>query len=491
MTEIELRESLRQIVTELLNRVANPNMTATPQATSKEVPPEITRWAGAKITLPQGMSYGEGILWLQRMQEEEESAISFSHRIPCFPLDGLVAFHRALAEKYGWSQMVPTPGFFGPKPPTMIGIPTSPTEHMSVAIGRCKIPNISGHLQVMLDVADDDPALVIGGESQKKHEKEILELAELTRRHLAEGSIYKGKAIKVDFEWAREVPSQFHPEKHAPRFMDVGEAPELIFSDSVQSLLQIGLFGPIEHSQACRRHGVPLKRGVLLHGRYGTGKTLTALATAHKAVKAGFTFIYLSSVLDLKRGLDMAQRYAPAVLFAEDIDRVVTGPRSPELDEILNTLDGIDTKHGEVITVFTTNHIEQVNKAALRAGRLDALIEVTPPDARAAEKLVRLYGRDLLAEGIELQQVADALHGRIPSTIREVVERSKIAAIVRTGGEDIKGKITAEDLLRAAGAMAAHEALLIEPHRERRSRLYLIEEPKNGCPQHMELTPES
>jgi hypothetical protein len=49
------------------------------------------------------------------------------------PLDGAYAFHRAIANKYGWSQGVPTPGFFGSKPPQMIGVQISITWHIPPA----------------------------------------------------------------------------------------------------------------------------------------------------------------------------------------------------------------------------------------------------------------------------------------------------------------------------------------------------------------------
>jgi SpoVK/Ycf46/Vps4 family AAA+-type ATPase len=75
-------------------------------------------------------------------------------------------------------------------------------------------------------------------------------------------------------------------------------------------------------------HKVPLKRGVLLEGPYGTGKTLTAFVTAKKCVENGWTFIMLDRVAALKEALTFARMYAPAVVFAEDIDRSVEGERT-------------------------------------------------------------------------------------------------------------------------------------------------------------------
>jgi len=306
-----------------------------------------------------------------------------------------------------------------------------------------------------------DHEFVITGSIKQKSAEDVKELVDLTEKFLQEQSIYKGKAVKVSFEWQR-INRQFDPSQDCPQFMNLENVKEddLIFGEDVQNAVNIGLFAPLENADACRRYKVPLKRGILLHGPYGTGKTLCANVTALKARKHGFTFIYLDSVEDLKKGLQFAAQHAPAVLFAEDIDRVTNGSRTKDLDAILNTLDGVDTKNCEIITVFTSNHIEDINPAALRMGRLDTLVEVTPPDAVAAVRLVKLYGRGLLSHNINFDKVGVALSGNIPAYIRETVERAKIAAISRLKGQDINGHVLEQDLLNAASSMKVHAELL-------------------------------
>lgn len=342
----------------------------------------------------------------------------------------------------------------------MIGVQVSASEKIQVPIDRFQIPGVDGYLQVSLK-GEPKPAFVIGGIVRQKHAEQVNEIVKLTKELLKDRSIYKGQAIKVSFEWDREG-EDYHPIEHAPRFMELSGVSDddLIFSAKVLNDISIGLFTPIEQSAACRKHGVPLKRGVLLYGPYGTGKTMTAYVSALKAVRNGWTFIYLESVLDLKKGLEFAAQYAPCVLFAEDIDRVITGERSISMDDVLNTLDGVDTKGAEVITVFTTNHIENINPAMLRMGRLDTLVEVSPPDAATVQRLVKLYARGLLAQDASLERIGEALQGQIPAFVREVTERAKIAAISRVGGEDIGGQVLEDDLLSAAKAMEPHAAML-------------------------------
>lgn len=107
---------------------------------------------------------------------------------------------------------------------------------------------------------------------------------------------------------------------------------------------------------------------------------------------------------------------------------------------------------------MTTNHIERINQAMLRPGRLDAVITLLPPDKAAAERLLRIYGNGLIDAKENLDRVADELAGNIPALIREVVERSKLAAI--SLGQK---KVTEDGLMIAVEGMKQHMALLADP----------------------------
>jgi transitional endoplasmic reticulum ATPase len=422
---------------------------------------------GTSIVLPvidgKPMSTREARKWLERKEIEEESFVAVHNVIRCSPLDGLVAFQRILRERYGWSEGVTKKSWFGDHPPVMLGVPTGPHSREQAMYGYFKVPGVEGEFQTKLQM--DPPAFIIAGNVKKKHEDQVRALVGLVEERVKSDSIYKGKAIRIDFSWDRPnsqgEKKGYDPLNDAPQFMELNPALEetLIFGEKVAHALNVGLFYPIEYADACRQNGVPLGRRAILAGSYGTGKTLTATVTAIKGVRNGWTFVYLSDVRDLKRGLEFAAHYAPSILFAEDVDRVTSGPRSISLDEILNTLSGVDTGQ-EVITAFTTNHVESINEAMLRPGRTDVLVEVTAPDADAASRLVALYSRGLLEANADLKHIGERLEGHIPATIREVVERGKIAAIGRLKGGNIVGAVSEADLLDAADAMENHMALV-------------------------------
>lgn len=442
---------------------------------------KVARQDIAQIVVPENMKLKEAIKWLQRRDADDDKEIAVQYEIDCFPLDGAVALRDVLDDIYGFVQGVDIPGgWFSPdKPPVMIGVPVSATEVRQVPWGRVEIPGIAGFLQTSM-VAEPQPRFIIAGVVKQRHKLEVQRIAEATTRRVKTHSIYKGKAIRLDLSWKRNG-QDFHPTQMAPTFsipVDKIEEKDLIFPANVQSDVDVGLFTPIVCANKCRQHKIPLHRGVLLAGDYGTGKTLTAYVTARKAVEHGFTFIYLASVLDLAEGHRFAAQYAPAVIFAEDVDQVVKGERTDEMNEILNSLDGVDTKHGEVITVLTTNYLEKLDQAILRPGRCDTLVQVTRPDADAASRLVQLYGRGLISPKADLAKIGRALDNHLPAEIREAVERAKLAAIYRLVGsgamvdsdeQTIEGHVMDTDILAAVHAMEAQHALLAPKETDSRS----------------------
>ncbi len=414
---------------------------------------------GTKITLPadpREMSEMEAIECLERKIRANETAVGIHEEVDAFPLDGAYALMKVLELRFGWASAVPTPGFFGPKPPTMVNLEVGVNQNAQVIWGGFAVPGIEGNLQTGQTEKRGKKIFVISGTVKKKHQEEIKEIAQAVRDYVRESSVYRSQAIKLHTDDSGDMDFD-----NPPSFLDLSRVnpEELVFPKDVQEQIETNLFTPVEHTEACRKYKIPLKRGVLLEGKYGTGKTLTAFVTAQKATANGWTFIYLDRVTALQEVIQFAKQYSPAVVFAEDIDRVLDGDRDMGMDDILNTIDGIDAKNSEILVILTTNHVEKIEKAMMRPGRLDAVISVVAPDAEAAEKLVRIYARGLVKADEDLSAAGKELNGQIPAVIREVVERSKLFAVRRSDGTS-RLKISGEDITKAAKGMKNHLDLM-------------------------------
>lgn len=415
---------------------------------------------GEKIILPKDMSCPQAIDVLTKQMKEEETEIEVDIAIDCFPFEGARAFQTAIAREFGWVNRVPIPGFFSSSPPAMVMINTDVDKTESVMWGRIEIPAISGYLQTEVTLRENRFWFRIGGVVKKKSIPLVEKLGELTKQEIKANSIYRGKAVRFSFPDPKDE-STFDI-NNSPKFIDTSliKSDELIFSDVIQAQVERAIFNPIECTEICRKNGIPLKRGTLLAGKFGVGKTQAAYVTAKKCIENGWTFFYLEKPEQLAAAIPFARQYQPAVIFVEDIDKVTKGSRDKALDELLNKIDGVDTKGGELMLVFTTNQLEVINRAVLRAGRLDDIVEVLPPDEMAVARLIQLYARGLLEPNQDLSEVASRLAGQIPATIADVCTRAQLSAAPRAKKSDGKIRLTARDLETAANGKL-HELKLV------------------------------
>ena len=427
----------------------------------KTVVAEVRR-SGEAITIPNDVSIDDAIGVLVAKQKEEEQFTAFSEKFDAFIWDGCYAMANALDKKFGWFQQMSTPGsFFSPdEPPKLFSVATGPETNIHVPWGRFTIPGIAhgdGYMETGYYVNQSCMvSFQLSAEIRRKHSEQFKALCKEINAQLKIASLYKGKAITIKFRDEDGDPIKF-PEPAFPR-INGAQAKQLIFSRHIEAALEANLYTPLVKTELVRQAGIPLKRGVLLAGPYGTGKTLIATHTADLAVANGWTFLFCQSAADFSDCVRFASKYQPAVIFCEDIDRVTDGDRDEQMDEILNAIDGVDSKSSEIMLVLTTNEVENIHHGMLRPGRLDAVIAVERPDAEAVERLIRHYGGALLDRTEDLVEAGKLLAGSTPAVIREVVERAKLTSLA--GQESSEIHLTESGLVMAARTMRVQLELL-------------------------------
>lgn len=435
--------------------------TALKEAGAKSVIAEII-YSGEKLILPEGMSIPDAQALLEKRQKYLETEVTFRETFDVFPWDGAAALEAVLDAKFGWAHATATPGFWGPQPPQLVSIDVGPDEKKQVPWGSFTLPQVKGLLQTSHSVVANRFVFELVAKVLRKDEATVRDVFARVREYLKTNSIYRGKAIKLRFLDDNGKPLAM-PE---PKFLKVGHLREehLIYSRTVQEAIKVNLLTPIERVSDCVANDIPIKRGVLLGGVFGTGKTLAATVAAHVATANGITYLYCPRADELHLAIEFAKQYqSPAcVVFCEDVDRVMSGERSVAMDDVLNIIDGIDTKTANIITVLTTNAMDKINAAMLRPGRLDAVIEITAPDADAVERMLRMYGGDNIAPDTDLTAVGHELAGNIPAVIMETVKRAKLAQLrQQPPGERVK-VLSAAALLSAAQTMRAQVRLLAD-----------------------------
>lgn len=144
-----------------------------------------------------------------------------------------------------------------------------------------------------------------------------LELIDAVDAILLEGvSMFKGHALKL----------QDPHDLIVPNYLDLSKKCEFICNDDTWAALMEGILHPIQMRKELSAAGVNLRRGAILEGKYGVGKSLVAYLVAQQAVANGWTFLTARPGLATV-AMQIASPLQPCVVFIEDIRRC--RPREP------------------------------------------------------------------------------------------------------------------------------------------------------------------
>jgi hypothetical protein len=145
--------------------------------------------------------------------------------------------------------------------------------------------------------------------------------------------------------------------------------------------------------------GIPYHRGYILFGPPGTGKTSMAKALAEH-FDMDLYYMHLSGMDKDASLMSLINGISPRSLcLIEDIDRLAVAQEDDTSDDgltmsgLLNALDGVGTPQG-VVFLLTTNHIERIDPAVLRPGRIDLPLHIDYADTPQVNLLLeRGYGK--------------------------------------------------------------------------------------------------
>jgi proteasome regulatory subunit len=214
------------------------------------------------------------------------------------------------------------------------------------------------------------------------------------------------------------------------RVMEVEESPDVTYQniggiedqlDEVRETVEM----PLQNPGMFEEVGIDPPSGVLLHGPPGTGKTLMAKAVANQTdatfIKmAGSELVhkFIGEGAKLVRDLfELARQHEPSVLFIDEIDAIAAKRTDSKTSgdaevqrtmmQLLSEMDGFEDR-GEVRIIAATNRFDMLDRAILRPGRFDRLIEVPKPDEEGREQIFRIHTREMnLADGVTFADLAE------------------------------------------------------------------------------------
>jgi transitional endoplasmic reticulum ATPase len=395
---------------------------------------EVIR-SGDKVILPEDADIPDIIKVLQRKHDEENQKIRVNTEVEVPPWDGARALNKAMEEELGVVVQNETFSWLtGRVPPQEIEVEVELNKTMTIKWGEFQLTGMGEDAVAMTSIGMSDQGqqtFKVSITCKRRFQTRARKLLDTMRQIAMKESLHKGKAFSIRFhDNANELIALPTPKFFA---LDV-EQP--LFRRDLEHAIERNVFVPMRYTQDLRDMGESLKRGVLFAGEYGVGKTMLAGFIAREAIKLGWTFVYVKNAAELPMALAYAKKYQPVVVFAEDVDRVAGIERTNQVNDLLNQLDGVDSKTAAIMTILTSNHMKQVNPAMRRPGRIDLVLQVLPPDGETIGRMVHHFSRQGLEPGADLGGITTQLEGLAPAYVKEAVGRARLEALRRTGSKD-------------------------------------------------------
>jgi ATP-dependent 26S proteasome regulatory subunit len=210
-------------------------------------------------------------------------------------------------------------------------------------------------------------------------------------------------------------------------------ADEIVLPPGVLSRIERHVVGVARHRDRLRESGQHLKRGLLLYGPPGSGKTHTVRYLLSQSTDVTTVLLSGVSLKFVGEAAELAVALQPALVVLEDVDLVaehrdLRHEAQPLLFTVLEAMDGL-AGDADVAFLLTTNRPDLLEPAlAQRPGRVDLAVEIPLPDRAARVALLRLYARNLPLSAEVLNVVADRTEGTTASFAKEHIRRATLLA---------------------------------------------------------------
>ena len=235
-------------------------------------------------------------------------------------------------------------------------------------------------------------------------------------------------------------------------FAAVAGMPEL------KRILTEDVVNALREPEEYQRFGLSIPNGLLLYGPPGCGKTFIAEKfgeelgfTFRKVIPSTVASTYIHGTNEkTARLFEAARKEAPCVLFLDEVDALIPSrdgdlhhAYASAVDEWLAQMSGCG--EAGVFLLAATNRPRRIDPAVLRAGRIDKVVYVGPPDhpARRAMFEIHLNHRPV-DDAIDYDELARLTKGRVGSDIRFLVDEAARDALTnRTGDIGMQQLVTA------------------------------------------------
>eukprot|EP00931_Biecheleriopsis_adriatica_P087833 TRINITY_DN62249_c0_g1_i1.p1 TRINITY_DN62249_c0_g1~~TRINITY_DN62249_c0_g1_i1.p1 ORF type:complete len:528 (-),score=118.76 TRINITY_DN62249_c0_g1_i1:25-1608(-) len=237
--------------------------------------------------------------------------------------------------------------------------------------------------------------------------------------------------------------------------------------EGIKEELERNVLFPLENPEMARKLGLAPKRGVLLHGKPGTGKTTVGRWLANRLKGKFFLVREMMLQSDIIKVFAAAQAAAPSIVFIDDADIVIGGWRpldghrgSDIFRFLLGRMDGLTSRgkrqrdNGDVVVMLTGQNVHWMADMLLRSGRIELWLKTKLPDPRQKKEILRKYIKEdpgaveLLCKDGNLPDVLTAAQASdhfCCADLRRVVSDAKMMAAFDKQVAEASGRVFSQD----------------------------------------------
>ena len=248
------------------------------------------------------------------------------------------------------------------------------------------------------------------------------------------GKAFRGHVLSIDRDCTGIANVKFHQLPRVTRG-------QLILPEPLLDRIERHTIAFSEHAERLSAAGRHLKRGILLHGPPGTGKTFSAMYLASRMPERTVFLLTGAGMGSIETACNMARILVPATIILEDVDLIGTQRDRQMVDanallfELLNQLAGL-ADDADILFILTTNRPDVLETAlASRPGRIDQAIEIPLPDTDCRRRLFTLYSAGLTLNVKRLDEFVEKMEGVSAAFVRELIRKAAVYAAIETDGE--------------------------------------------------------
>jgi hypothetical protein len=284
-------------------------------------------------------------------------------------------------------------------------------------------------------------------------------LAEI-RELMVARNVFRGQVVSFGRTHMGEMgvgPMVFHRRQSLDR-------DEIVLGDGVLESIERQVFDVERHGDRLRAAGQHVKRGLLLHGPPGNGKTMLVRYLAATAREHTVVMLTDTGLGMIQAASSLARMLQPAMVVLEDVD-LVAETRDHYLGggsllfQLLNEMDGV-LEDADIVFLLTTNRADLLEPAlAARPGRVDLAVAIDLPGPEQRRRLIEVYTAKATASLHDVEGLVARTDGVAAAFLKELMRKAALFAAIRDEAaqpieivdDDVEGAL--EELLDEGDAL--------------------------------------